>query len=245
MIKAVCIDLDNTLIANQYLYEEAQAALRGYMRHFGVLSEDVNRVFDALDKELFGTHGYSRVRMPASFEAVLKHFVADADAEMVEIVRSFAEEIFDTVARMKPGTLEAMELLTGRYPVYIVTAGDKGVQENRIRHLPFKDALAGAFVVDRKDRETYLEIADRLGFKPEEIVMIGDSLKSDVIAAASAGLQAVWIEEHNSPHEAAEKLPAAGAYKFSCLPEAARHIVRHGTPTPVPASRKKSSPKLK
>jgi len=245
MIKAIFIDMDDTLTATHHLYEEAKAVFRGYVRHFGVLPDDVKKAFNEIDKEHFKTYGYSRQRIPASFEAVLKHFVPDADAEMVETVRGFAEEIFSAVAPVKPGTPEAIELLVKHYPVYIVTAGDKGVQESRIQILPFKNSLAGAFIVDQKDKKTFVEILDRLGLNPEEAVMIGDSLKSDIIPPVAAGMQAVWIEEFNSIHEVATEFPkAGGAYKFSSLLEAARHITGHGTAAPAAKNtpRKKISP---
>lgn len=242
MIKAVFTDMDETLIGNLYLYDEAKAALCGYLRHFGLLSDDVKQVFGAIDKEHFKTYGYSRLRMPASFEATLKHFVPEADAEMVEIVRDFAEEIFDRVARIKPGTLEAVELLVNKYPVYIVTAGDNGVQTKRVEHLPFKDTLAGVYIVDRKDQKTFAEILGQLNLKPEEVVMIGDSLKSDIIPSVAAGMQAVWVEDFNSAHEAASEFPAERAYKFSSLLEAAHHITEYGTAAPVTAP---SAPKAK
>ena len=251
MIKAIFLDMDDTLIVNMVLYEHAEAKLYGYLRHFGVLQEDAERVYAAKDKELFATHGYSRTRMPSSFETVLKHFVPDADEEMVAIVRDFAETIFSTVAKLKPGTSEAIDLLTRNYPVYVVTQGDRGVQENRLSHLPFRNELSGAFIVEKKNKEVYADLAERLGYAPAEIVMMGDSLKSDIIPSVAAGLQAVWIEAHNSPlHETAKEFPAERAYKFSSLLEASRHIVQNGTPAAIPLmfpppARKNSAPRPK
>ena len=242
MIKAIFTDLDNTLVANQYLYDEAKASLYGYLRHFGVLPAEARPAFDVYDQELFKTLGYSRERMPAAFEATLRHFVPEADAEMVAIVREFAEEIFNTVARVKPGTPDAIAALMSKYPVYIVTAGDKGVQETRISHLPFQDKLAGAFIVDYKNKKTFEDLAANLGLKPEEIIMIGDSLKSDVIAPVQAGMQAVWIEDHNSAFEAATDFPKKNAYKFSSFPAAVRHILKNGTAAPVVKDSTTNSP---
>src|SRR5690349_6872930 len=111
MIKAIFLDMDDTLIVNTALYGNAAALLYGYLRNFGVSLEEAAQVQEAKDKELYKTFGYSRKRYPETFEQVLKHFVPNADAEMVEIVRGFAETVFTTVAKEKPGTTTAIDLL--------------------------------------------------------------------------------------------------------------------------------------
>jgi putative hydrolase of the HAD superfamily len=241
MIKAVFLDMDDTLIFNQALYEAAKKKLCAYMQDFGVSPEETVKVYDPTDKELFKTFGYSRNRFPTTFETVLKHFVPEADAEMVKTARGFAETVFDTVADIKPGVPEAIELLSSGRPVYIVTAGDRSVQEDRLSHLPFKEKLSGMFIVEKKDKETYAEIVQKLGFKPEEVVMMGDSLRSDIVPAVAAGLHAVWIEADNWSLEAVSDLPKERVYKAPSLLEAARHVTRDSMPDIRHSPRKKSS----
>ena len=230
MIKAIFLDMDDTLIVNTVLYEQAAAVLSGYLHHYGVSLADTRQVLDKTDRDLFKTQGYSRERYPDVFERVLKHFVPDADAQKVGVVRHFAETVFSTVAKVKPGTLEAVDLLTEHFPIYIITQGDKTVQENRVAHLPFKDKLSGVFVVDRKETEVFSGTVRRLGLRPSEAVMIGDSLKSDIIPSVAAGLHAIWIEAHNWSLESSADVPAERMYKFSSLLEAARYLTHYEAP---------------
>jgi hypothetical protein len=60
-------------------------------------------------------------------------------------VRGYAEKVFNTVAWPMPNVEEALELLAGIAPLYIVTAGPQDVQQFRIDHLPFKDKFAGFY----------------------------------------------------------------------------------------------------
>ncbi len=228
MIKAIFLDMDDTLIVNHEMYESACTMLFGYLRNFGVLTPEAQKVFYAKDKEMFATYGRSPKRYPASFEATLKHFVPEADAEMVSIVRDMASAVFKTVADVKSGVPEAIDMLSQKYPVYIVTAGDKKVQEFRFEKLPFKDKITDKFIVEEKDAKTFEAIVKKLGLKPSEVVMIGDSLKSDIFPAAAAGLQAVWVEAVNSQFEVATGFPEKNAYKFSSLLEAARLLLQKG-----------------
>src|SRR5262249_44826301 len=159
----------------------------------------------------------------ASFEAVLKHFVPEADDEMVKVVRSFTDDIFTVAAPVKPNVKEAVELLSKHYPLYIVTGGDEDVQRKRFSNIPFKDKFKEVFIVPKKDKSTYVGVLEKLGLKPDEVIMIGDSLKSDIVPSTEAGIDAIWIEAHNSRlHESAEGLPKQKAYKAASLLEAAQ-----------------------
>jgi putative hydrolase of the HAD superfamily len=246
MIKAVFTDMDDTLIVNMALYDHAAAQLQGYLAHFGVEPEDVMRAHADVEKTLFPLLGYSRERYPQSFENTLLHFIPNATDDMIARARGFAERVFTTVAGVKPGTMEAIDLLTAQYPVYIVTQGDRSVQQFRVSHLPFKDKLAGVFIVDKKSRETFETLTQKLGYAPEEVVMMGDSLKSDIQPAIDAGLHAVWIEAHNwSAHENSIQLPnTPRAQRCTSIHEAALKIAAiNDNKTPAPARKRDAGSK--
>lgn len=228
-IKAICLDMDDTLIVNQVLYSEAQARLEGYMAHFGVRPEELSAVFNATDKELYKTMGISIARFPLTFEKTLLHFVPNADAEMVATVRDFAERVFRTVADVKPDIAAALDVLAKIAPLHIVTGGADSVQQFRIDNLPFKDKFASCTIIPKKDAAVYTAVAGKLGLDPADIIMIGDSLKSDVLPAVEAGMRAVWVEALNSPlHEVRQDNLPKGAYKFSSLLELANYIYAYG-----------------
>lgn len=247
MLKAIFLDMDNTLLETEELYDSAKFRLFEFLGNFGVRREEANATFDAIDRELYKTYGYSRARQPAIFEGVLKTYIPDADEDLCETVRAMAETIFEREARIKEGAIEAVALFASKYPVYIVTAGDIGVQESRVAKLPFLDQLAGIFIVETKNRAVYEEVLAKTGFAAHETLMTGDSLKSDVLPAADAGMQAVWIEAHNFQMEkvSLDKLPE-GACKFESLLGLARHVTANGTALPAskPTTPKNQKPKI-
>ncbi len=227
MIKAICLDMDDTLIVNQVLYTNAEFMLAGYLQNFGVTPEETFTVLKAAEAENFKTLGIAITRFPLSFEHTLRHFIPNADKAMISTVRDFAERVFRTVADVKPDTVEALALLAQVAPLHLVTGGADHVQQFRVNHLPFKDQFNSVTIVPKKDAAVYRNVAAKLGIKPSELIMIGDSLRSDVLAAVEAGWQAVWIETINGGHELkAAQLPP-GAYKFSSLLELARHLEKN------------------
>lgn len=236
MIKAICLDMDDTLIVNQVLYTNAEFMLAGYLQNFGVTPEDTFTVFAATEKTNYQTMGISIARFPLSFEMTLRHFVPDATPDMIATVRDMGERVFRTVADVKPGTTTALETLAKIAPLHIVTGGADHVQQFRIDNLPFKDKFNTFTIIAKKDVDVYHDVAKKLGLKPSEIIMIGDSLKSDVLPAVEAGMRAVWIEALNAPHEIKQADLPKGAYKFNSLAELATHLATHGDLDATPAN---------
>jgi putative hydrolase of the HAD superfamily len=225
MPKAIFIDMDDTLLATTALYEVAKDRFKAYMAPYGVTREELESVYNQAERDNFKIHGYSRARFPASFENTLKHFIPGATPEMIAEVRGFGEQVFETEAALLPGTEEAVKLLTENYPVYLVTQGDRSVQTPRIAQLPFCDKLSGIFIIEEKSQETFEKIAAQLGYAPADVVMIGDSLKSDIKPAIAAGLQAIWVEHHNwKMMENASHTAPPEAKRFPTLLDAARDL---------------------
>lgn len=239
MTKAVFIDMDDTLIDTMELYAEAMAQLAAYLGLFGVAHEEALKTGWKINDALYAEYGYSPLRFPMAFEQTLRHFVPNANAGMIATARSFAEGVFQTAAVVKQGVIESIDLLIAQYPVYLVTQGDQTVQEKRINDLPFKDKLAEIFIVSLKSKETFESLTAHLGYAPGDVVMIGDSLKSDIQTAAAAGLQAFWVEGYNwHAIENNAVLPEKNAKKFSSFAEAAQHVLSPAAPPPKPENKK-------
>jgi putative hydrolase of the HAD superfamily len=227
--------MDDTLIATTALYEKAKDSFDAYLAPYGVSRDELERVYDQAERHLFAVYGYSRARFPASFEQTLKHFIPDATPEMIAEVRGFGEKVFDTPADLLPGVDKAMELLFAKYPVYLVTQGDKSVQEDRIAQLPFRDKFTDVFIIEKKSKETFENLAAQLGYAPGDVAMMGDSLKSDINTSVAAGLRAYWVQGQNwQMMENDDQHCPAAAKKFTNLLDAARDICGDAKPASAP-----------
>lgn len=245
MIKAIFTDMDDTLIENQSLYEEAKKKLCDFLAPYGVTAKEALDFYEPKDKELFKTYGYSRQRFPATFEQTLRHFIPNADEETVKTVRGFAEEVYDTTAPLKPGVKESLKKLMQKYPVYLVTAGDQSVQKARVEKLSFKKDFAGIFVIGQKDKDVFTDVTQAVGVAPDEVIMIGDSLRSDIVPAVAAGLHAVWIEADNWSHEDVSRIPKKNVDEARSFSEAVQRILKGDIPSAAskPVPNKPAAPK--
>ena len=241
MPKAIFLDMDDTLIATNVLYENAVAHLRGFMAHFGHPPEKVQDTFNRIDKDMYKLHGLSIERMPSSFAAVLKDLAPEQAGESnTAVVRGFASSIFNTVANVKPGVPEAISQLAAEgYELHIITSGNDKVQAARFSHLPFRDKIKSLHVVPSKDKAVFETALRKTGLRPDEALMIGDSMKSDILPSTAAGMKAILIEPQPGVpgffHAAQDNQPTLpeGARLCHSLIEAARTIIEDDRPAPT------------
>jgi putative hydrolase of the HAD superfamily len=106
-----------------------------------------------------------------------------------------------------PAVRETIEALVGRYRLVLVTKGDLFHQESKLAASGLGDLFDGVEIVSDKNRVTYERVFSRHGDGAERAMMIGNSLKSDILPAIEAGGWGVfvphdltWIVEHaNEP----------------------------------------------
>ncbi len=139
-----------------------------------------------------------------------------------------AADVYTRSARVIPGVTQAIENMARHFDLYILTAGEPAAQQRRIDALPFKSLFKGTFPVPEKTPETYAALLKKLGLQPHEVVMIGDSLKSDIIPSVAAGLSAIHIPHANwvGREMAGLKMPETTlATVFNHMSSAAAHLI--------------------
>jgi putative hydrolase of the HAD superfamily len=227
MRRAIFLDLDDTLIDTQPLYEQARAHFGAYVGSLGVDSDKAIAMQRQRSKELIPTLGYSKARFPQSFEDTLRSVRPHAAPEEISHARELAAAVFLRTAPVKPGGQEAIGILAKHFKVFLVTKGDPEVQQKRIEALPFKNAFADIFVVADKSAEVLKNLAVRAHVIPSEVIFIGDSLRSDIIPAVKAGMSAILVESNNwRIHEMEGHRVPEGVQQVTTLLEAGRLVIK-------------------
>lgn len=249
MVKAVLLDMDNTLIETQTLYTEGKAALGCLIMGFGPFTpEEVLAYVERRQIELFPLYGYKAELLPAAFTDTLLYFVKDARPSEIEEARTIALNVYARDAEVKQGVENALRMLAAHFEIHLLTAGDHAVQRRRIESLPFKHIFRNTFVVPEKDSATFRAVLEDIGCRPHEAVMIGDSLRSDIVPAVEIGMYAIHIESNNwhGLEMHGHSLPEESAHRHESLHEAAVALIKkhgHNKPPPFPYAKRSSGPK--
>ena len=100
----------------------------------------------------------------------------------------------ETISDLPPFALrQTLEALSGKYLLVLITKGDLFDQERKLAQSGLGDLFDAVEIVSDKNASTYRRIFSKVGDGPERAMMIGNSLKSDIVPALAAGSYGVFV----------------------------------------------------
>ncbi|MEK4358520.1 HAD family hydrolase [Paenibacillus sp. FSL M7-1455] len=128
------------------------------------------------------------------------------DAQLAEeLARQFGME-----RRSRPHvyeeTFQVLQELKGNYKLLLLTNGCPGLQQEKLdgvpELVPYFDqvVISGNFGKGKPDPTIFEHALSRLGVTPDEAVMVGDKLSTDIKGGLAAGLTTVWINRNGKPY---------------------------------------------
>jgi putative hydrolase of the HAD superfamily len=193
----VIFDADNTLWEIESLYDDARRTLSNVLAARGIDAAVVAEMQHAIDEELYKTYGYSAQRFPASFDRTLTYFFPSSSEEERTQIRSLAERVFHQPAIPHPALSEIISRLRSHYSLGIVTAGEDWVQQARLDQFAHREHFNAIEIVPRKDAKAFSDFADRHQVDRKLSWVVGDSIRSDILPAHSAGLNTILVASNN------------------------------------------------
>ncbi|WP_189307958.1 HAD family hydrolase [Streptomyces albospinus] len=202
--RVLIFDADDTLWENNVIFERVIDEFTGWLAGPGLDRAGVRAVLDGIEAANAVTQGYgSKVFLRSLGECVAR--VRGRAATEDELGRIAGWEAAFTGARPEliAGVPETLAELARRHELLLLTKGDTEEQERKVAASGLAGHFRAVHVVPEKNVATYEEVTRAHGLVPEETWMIGNSPKSDILPARSAGLNAVfiphahtWVLEH-------------------------------------------------
>lgn len=194
MIKAVLFDLDDTLVDTTKLAELARKnAVENMVRHG--LPVDFNTAYNEL-LELINEYGSNFGR---HFDYLLRRLDLPQNPKWVAAgVIAYHNTKFAYLRSVKNSRRVLLELKREGYKVAVVTDGDPIKQWEKILRLELDEYFDEVFISDylgvkKPHPKIFLKALKKLDVKPEEAVMVGDRLYSDIYGAKNVGMVTVWF----------------------------------------------------
>ena len=213
-IKCIAFDADDTLWVNEPYFRQAEAGYCRILERFVSPQEIIDTLYRTELKNL-APYGYGAKAFTLSLMETAIGFSNRGEQEgikpltppeMAEVIR-IGTSLINVPMEVLPGVKQLLEKLqeSGKYQLVVATKGDLLDQNRKLQ----RSGLAGHFnqveVMYDKNEETYGTLLGRLGCKPEEFLMIGNSMKSDILPVLNIGGYAVYIPFHSTwEHEKVE-----------------------------------------
>ncbi|HEU5151571.1 MAG TPA: HAD family hydrolase [Iamia sp.] len=193
-IDVVGVDADDTLWHNETYFAEAQATFVQILAPWTPEGEDVLALHDATERrnlELFGygIKGFTLSMVETAIEVSRGEVSTSAIAELIRI----GKEMLAHPVELLDGVEEAIDALAGTHRLVLITKGDLIHQETKIARSGLADRFERIEIVSEKDPATYRAVVDRMGVAPERFLMVGNSVRSDVLPVLEIGGHAVHV----------------------------------------------------
>jgi putative hydrolase of the HAD superfamily len=196
--KTIAFDADDTLWHNEPYFDEAQerfcVLFQDYASHQEILGLILNHQVNNLPLYGFGIKAFTLSMIETALE-LTNHEIS---GKGIEQILTIGKDLLQKPVELLPNTTGVLEQLQGKYKLVVATKGDLKDQHRKLH-----DSGIGAFfhhieVMSDKTELDYQKMLSRLDCQPEDFLMIGNSLKSDVLPVLNIGGYAIHIPYHTT-----------------------------------------------
>jgi putative hydrolase of the HAD superfamily len=216
-LTAIGFDADDTLWQNEQFYRLTEARFTELLSDYATSDHLSSRLLAAEKRNLghygFGIKGFTLSMIETAIEVTEGRVPAEVIGGILAAGRQMLRHPVETL----PHVRETLESLAGDYRLILITKGDLFDQERKLAASGLGELFAAVEIVSDKNRATYERVFTRHADGPERAMMVGNSLKSDIVPAIAAGSWAVyvphdltWVIEHTDEPASAARYRRIG-----------------------------------
>ncbi|MFK5973542.1 MAG: HAD family hydrolase [Flavobacteriaceae bacterium] len=197
-ISVIGFDADDTLWVNETYFRETEEQFSELLEGY----ETKNKI----DQELFkmemrnlGLYGYGiKGFMLSMVESALEISNNNISQATITKILNLGKKMIKQPVELLDGVKEVLEKLSNEYRLIVLTKGDLLDQERKLEKSNLSKYFHHVEVLSDKKEENYLNLLNHLEIDVKEFLMIGNSLKSDVLPLLNIGANAVHVPFHTT-----------------------------------------------
>lgn len=198
MIEVIAFDGDDTLWHSEQLFVDTQAAFRELLAPYVDLDEAaLDAVLVRVERQNLPSFGYGVKAFTLSLiETAIDVTKGAIPSRQLQSVLDLGKELLDHPVQLLDGVAEAIDAVTDRYRVMLVTKGDLLHQESKVARSGLAELFWQVEIVSEKDPSSYRRVLQRWGIDPATFVMVGNSVRSDIVPVLDIGARAIHVPYH-------------------------------------------------
>ena len=236
MITTIGIDGDDTLWHFEGLFTVTQERFADMLTPYGAAAVARDRLLATERRNLrlfgYGVKGFTLSMIESAIELTEGRVSAGDIQRLIDAGKAMLAHPIDLLK----GVGATLEALRGSYRLVLITKGDLFDQESKIARSGVAELFDRIAIVSEKDEAVYGRILAEDGVPPEAFLMVGNSVRSDILPVLALGGSAVHIPyDHTWEHEKADIDEGASpafhrVESIDRLPELLSRL--NGTPAP-------------
>ena len=210
-IKVIGFDADDTLWVNETYFREAENAFAKLLSEY----ETPNKI----DQELFKVemrnlknYGYGvKAFVLSMVEGALEISNNNISHKALQEILDIGKDMINKPVELLDGVETVLKTLSQNYRLILATKGDLLDQERKLEKSGLIDYFHHIEVLSDKQEVNYSKLLNRLDIKPSEFLMIGNSLKSDILPLVNIKAHAIHVPFHTTwTHEQVDERETNG-----------------------------------
>jgi putative hydrolase of the HAD superfamily len=195
-ISSIGFDADDTLWESEVFFSQVEKKFIQLINSYEV-EADIGKELYETEKRNLSKLGYGVKSFTLSMIESSHHLTQGSisSADTVQIVQ-WGKELLHHPVNLLPGVVDVLSRLQGHFAIYVITKGDNFHQQQKFVDSGLATFVTDIEIVQEKDSKAYKAILTKMGVAPEEFLMVGNSVRSDILPVLEIGSQAVHI-----PHE--------------------------------------------
>lgn len=226
-IKVIAFDADDTLWVNEPYFRDAEHEFAKLLSRYETENK-INQELFKMEMDNLELYGYGIKGFVLSMiESAIELSNNDIPASKITKILNFGKEMLNKPIELLDGVEDVLRSLSKNYKIILATKGDLLDQERKLEKSGLMKYFIHIEVLSDKKEKNYKKLIEFLDIHPSEFLMIGNSLKSDVLPLINLGAEAIHVPYHTTwEHEKVLKNDDKKSYKtINSLKEALPFLI--------------------
>lgn len=207
-IEVIGFDADDTLWVNEPYYRDAEKQFVNLIVAYGVEGDIAEALFKTEIANL-GLYGYGiKAFMLSLVECAIDLTNGSVSSQTISRIIEIGKGMLQRPIELLDDVKEVLENLAPNYKLIVATKGDLLDQEGKMKRSGIASCFHHIEVMSDKKEEHYVQLLNHLDIEPSRFLMIGNSMKSDIIPPLNLGARAIHVPFHTTwAHEEVDEEP--------------------------------------
>ena len=218
----IAFDGDDTLWENEIYYSDAKRQFRQLMADYGQ-PEWIAAHLDEIEVNNIQWYGYGIKSYTLSMiQTAIAISNGQVPASVIDALLAISRQMLEIRVAVMPGVAETLARLAQSYPLLLITKGDTFEQARKIQRTGLAPYFTQVEIVADKYPAIYQEIYKKYNIAASQFLMVGNSLRSDILPVLKLGGHAIYVPYHSTwshEHASAEELAGHQITELSALTE--------------------------
>jgi putative hydrolase of the HAD superfamily len=195
-LSLIGVDADDTLWHNEIIFERTLARFRDLLARYHDAAT-VDRTLLATEKRNLDLYGYGAKGFTLSaIETAIELSDGKISVEEIRLLLGLGRDMLAHPIELLEGAADTVRALSRTHRLMVITKGDLRHQEQKVARSCLAEFFSNIEIVSEKDTAVYASILRKHGVSPARFLMVGNSIKSDILPVLALGGAGVHVPYH-------------------------------------------------